>query len=50
MNNYINSSGIYNINPYNLTCKNATCLSSLNVSGSDIFTLINNGIVHQQLY
>ena len=43
MNNYINSSGIYNINPYNLTCKNATVLSSLNVSGSDIFTLINNG-------
>ena len=39
----INSSGIYNINPYNLTCKNATCLSSLNVSGSDILTLINNG-------
>jgi len=42
MNNNINSSGIYNINPYNLTCKNATVLSSLNVSGSDIFTLINN--------
>ena len=38
----INSSGIYNVNAYNLSCKNATVLSSLNVSGSDIFSLINN--------
>ena len=33
MNNIINSSGIYDINAYNLTTKNATVLSTLNIGG-----------------
>ena len=36
MNNIINSSGIYDINSYNLTTNNATILSTLNVGGSVI--------------
>ena len=33
MNNIINSSGIYDINAYNLTTNNATVLSTLNIGG-----------------
>jgi len=33
MNNIINSSGIYDIKAYNLTTKNATVLSTLNIGG-----------------
>ena len=42
MNYNVNSSGIYDVNAFNLTSKNVTVLSSLNVSGYDILTLINN--------
>ena len=33
MDNIINSSGIYDINSYNLTTNNATVLSTLNIGG-----------------
>ena len=36
MNYNINSSGIYDVNSYNLTSNNATILSSLNVGGAII--------------
>ena len=36
MNYNINSSGIYDVNAYNLTSNNATILSSLNVGGAII--------------
>ena len=36
MNYNINSSGIYDVNAYNLTSNNATILSSLNIGGAVI--------------
>ena len=36
------SSGLYNVNAYNLLCNNATILSSLSVGGVDIGGYINN--------
>ncbi len=38
----INSSGIYDISPFNLLSNKATIISSLNVNGLDIITSINN--------
>ncbi len=50
MNYNINSSGIYDVNSYNLISNNATIISSLNVGGaiirpntiSSITTIFNN--------
>ena len=39
MNYNVNSSGIYDVNAYNLTSNNATIITSLNISG---FTTLNN--------
>jgi len=36
------SSGIYNINGYNILCNNTTILSTLNVKGVDVSNYINN--------
>ena len=36
MNSNINSSGLYDVNSYNLTTTNATILSTLNVAGNII--------------
>ncbi len=51
MNNIMNSSGIYDINAYNLTTNNATVLSTLNIggyiagSGSGLTNLIFDNII-----
>ena len=53
MNNIINSSGIYDVNSYNLTTNNATVLSSLNIggyiigSGSGLTNLIYDNIINK---
>ncbi len=53
MNNIINSSGIYDVNSYNLTAKNATILSTLNIggyvvgSGSGLTNLIYDSIINK---
>ena len=53
MNNIINSSGIYDVNSYNLTPNNATVLSSLNIggyiigSGSGLTNLIYDNIINK---
>jgi len=53
MNNIINSSGIYDINAYNLTTKNATVLSTLNIggyiigSGTGLTNLIYGNIINK---
>ena len=36
------SSGIYNINGYNILCNNTTILSTLNVKGVDVSNYFNN--------
>ena len=41
-----NSSGIYDVNAFNLTAKNATIITSLNISG---FTTLNNATVISSL-
>ena len=53
MNNIINSSGIYDINAYNLTTNNATVLSTLNIggyiigSGTGLTNLIYGNIINK---
>ena len=53
MNNIINSSGIYDVNSYNLTTNNATILSTLNIggyiigSGSGLTNLIYDNIINK---
>jgi hypothetical protein len=53
MNNIINSSGIYDVNSYNLTTNNATVLSTLNIggyvvgSGSGLTYLIYDNIINK---
>ncbi len=51
MNNIINSSGIYDVNSYNLIATNATFLSSLNVIGSTLAkeTNLNNLSTYSKL-
>ena len=41
MNSNINSSGLYDVNSYNLITTNATILSSLTVNGSTLATNTN---------
>ena len=41
MNSNINSSGLYDVNAYNLIATNATVLSSLTVNGSTLATETN---------
>ena len=53
MNNIINSSGIYDINSYNLTTNKATILSTLNIgdyiigSGTGLTNLIYDNIINK---
>ena len=53
MNNIINSSGIYDINSYNLTTNKATVLSTLNIggyiigSGTGLTNLIYDNIINK---
>ena len=53
MDNIINSSGIYDINSYNLTTNNATVLSTLNIggyiigSGTGLTNLIYGNIINK---
>ena len=55
MNNIINSSGIYDVNSYNLTTNNATVLSTLNIggyiigSGTGLTNLIHGNIINKQI-
>ncbi len=53
MNTIINSSGIYDVNSYNLTTNSATVLSTLNIggyiigSGSGLTNLISDNIINK---